>query len=85
MSSRVCSHSFLRCEHTQESGDGRRPSHSLLCHWLEFCDEISRKSTTRGGDPMDQAHDGGIGMRSGDIVFLHRLTNQHHQQPLQSP
>jgi hypothetical protein len=33
--------------------DGRRPSHSLPCCWLEFCDEISDKSTTGGGDPTD--------------------------------
>jgi hypothetical protein len=38
---------------------------------LEFCDEISRESTTGGGYPMDQAHDGGIGMHSGDVAFLH--------------
>jgi hypothetical protein len=31
---------------------------------LKFCDEISGKSTTGGGDPTDQAHDGGIGMRA---------------------
>jgi hypothetical protein len=36
-----------------------------------FCDEISGKSTIGGGDPMDQAHDGGIGTRSGDVAFLH--------------
>jgi hypothetical protein len=49
---------------------------------VEFCDEISGKSTTGGGDLMDQAHDGGIGTHSGDVVFLHQLTDQHHQQPL---
>jgi hypothetical protein len=38
---------------------------------VEFCDEISGKSTTGGGDPMDRAHDGGIGMHSGDVAFLH--------------
>jgi hypothetical protein len=43
---------------------------------LEFCDEIFGKSTTGGGDPTDRAHDGGIGMRSGDIAFLHRLTGR---------
>jgi hypothetical protein len=36
---------------------------------LEFCDEISGKSTTGGGDPMDRTHDGGMGMRSGDVTF----------------
>jgi hypothetical protein len=82
---RVHSHSCLRCEPTQERGDGRWPSHSLLCHWLQFCDEISRKSTTGGGDSMDCAHDGGIGTHSDDVVFLHRLTDWHRQQPLQSP
>jgi hypothetical protein len=51
-------------------GDGRQPSHSLPRRWLEFCDEISGKSTTGGGDPMDRAHDGGIGRCSGDVVFL---------------
>jgi hypothetical protein len=56
-------------------GDGHRPSHSLLCRWLEFYDEISRKSTTGGGDLMDQAHDGEIEMCSGDVAFLHRLTD----------
>jgi hypothetical protein len=66
-SSRVHSHSCLRCEPTQETGDGCRPSHSLLRRWLEF----SRKSTTGGGDPTDRAHDGGIGMRSGNVAFLH--------------
>jgi hypothetical protein len=40
------------------------------------------KSTTGGGDLADQAHDRGIGTHSGDVVFLHRLTNRHHQQPL---
>jgi hypothetical protein len=55
--------------------DGHQPSHSLLRHWFEFCDEISGKSTTGGGDPTDQAHDGGIGTRLGDVVFLHRLTD----------
>jgi hypothetical protein len=74
----------LRCE-PHERGDGRCPSHSLLRHWLEFCDEISVKSTTGGEDPMDRAHDGGIGTRSGDVAFLHRLTDQHHQQPPTSP
>jgi hypothetical protein len=43
------------------------------------------KSTTGGGEPTDRAHDGGIGMHSGDVAFLHRLTDRHHQQPLQSP
>jgi hypothetical protein len=38
---------------------------------LEFCGKISGKSTTSGGDPTDRAHGGGIGMRSGDVVFLH--------------
>jgi hypothetical protein len=60
-------------------------SHTLLHRWLEFCDEILEKFTTGGGDPTDQKHDGGIGMRSGDVSFLQRLTNRHHQQPLQSP
>jgi hypothetical protein len=50
---RVRSHSCLQCETTQERGDGRRHAHSLLRHWLEFCDEISGKSTTGRGDPMD--------------------------------
>jgi hypothetical protein len=85
MSSRVSLHSCLRCEPTQERGDGHRPSHSLPRHWLEFCDENSGKPTTSGGDPTDQAHDGGIGMCSGDVAFLHRLTGWHTQQPLQSP
>jgi hypothetical protein len=58
-------------EPTQERGDGCRPSHSLLHRWLEFCDEILRKSTTGGGGPTDRAHDGGIGTHSGDVVFLH--------------
>jgi hypothetical protein len=84
LSSRVCSHSCLRCEPTQERGDGHRSSHSLSCHWLEFYDEISGKSTTGGGDLIDRAHDGGIGMCSGDVAFLHRLIDWHHQQPLQS-
>jgi hypothetical protein len=53
LSSRFRSHSCLRCEPTQERGDGHQPSHSLPCHWLEFCDEISRKSTTGGGDLTD--------------------------------
>jgi hypothetical protein len=53
LNSRVCSHSCLRCEPTQERGDGCRPSHSLPRCWLEFCDEISGKSTTGGGDLMD--------------------------------
>jgi hypothetical protein len=66
-------------------GDGRRPSHSLPRHWLEFCDKISGKSTTGGGDPTDQAHDGGIRTCSGDVVFLHRLTDRHRQQHFQSP
>jgi hypothetical protein len=30
----------------------------------------------------DRAHDGGIGMRSGDVTFLHRLTDWHRQQYL---
>jgi hypothetical protein len=68
---RVHSHSCLRCEPTQERGDGHRPSHSLLCRWLEFCDAISRKSSTSGGDLTDRAHDGGIEMRSGDVAFPH--------------
>jgi hypothetical protein len=69
----------------KKRGDGCRPSHSLPHRWLEFCDEISGKSTTGGRDLMDQAHDGGIGTRSGDVSFLHRLIYWHHQQPLQSP
>jgi hypothetical protein len=85
LSSRVRSHSCLRCEPTQERGDGYRPSHSPLRRWLEFCDEISGKSTTGGGDLMDRAHDGGIGTCSGNVEFLHQLTDWHHQQPLQSP
>jgi hypothetical protein len=36
-----------------------------------FCDEISGKSTTGGGDLTDRAHDGGIGTCSGDDSFLH--------------
>jgi hypothetical protein len=60
---RVHLDSCLQCEPTQERGDGRRPSHSLPCCWLEFC----------GGDPMDRAHDGRIGMRSGDVELLHQL------------
>jgi hypothetical protein len=36
------------------------------------------KSTTSGGDPTYRAHDGGIGMRSGDVAFLHRLIVRHH-------
>jgi hypothetical protein len=52
---------------------------------VEFCDEIYGKSTTGGGDPMDRAHDGGIGTHSSDVAFLHRLTDRHHQQPLQLP
>jgi hypothetical protein len=84
-SSRVRSHSCLRCEPTQERGDGHRPFHSLPCRWLEFSDEILRKSTTGGGDPIDRAHDVGIGTHSGDVAFLHQLTDQHRQQPLQSP
>jgi hypothetical protein len=82
---RVRSHSCLLCEPTQERGDGRRPSHSLPCRWLEFCDEISGKSTTGGGDLTDRDHDGGIGTCLGDVAFLHQLRNQHRQQPLQSP
>ena len=39
----------------QEMGDGHRPFHSLMRRWLEFCDEISGKSTTGGGDLMDRA------------------------------
>jgi hypothetical protein len=35
------------------------------------CDEISKKSTTGGGGPTDREHDGEIGMRSGDVAFLH--------------
>jgi hypothetical protein len=85
LSLRVRSSSCLRCEPTQERGDGRRPSHSLPCCWLEFCDAISQKSNTGGGDPTDRAHDGGIGTRSSDVAFLHRLTDRHHQQPFQSP
>jgi hypothetical protein len=85
MSSRVRSHSCLRCEPTQERRDGRRPSHSVPHYWLEFCDEISQKSTTGGWGPMDRAHDGGIGMHSSNVAFLHRLTDWHRQQPLQSP
>jgi hypothetical protein len=81
-SCRVRSHSCLRYDPTQERGDGRRPSHSLLRHWLEFFVEISGKSTTGGGDLTDRAHDGGIGTRSGDVAFLHRLTDWHHPQPL---
>jgi hypothetical protein len=65
----------LRCEPTQEMGDGRQPSHSLPCRWMEFYDEISGKSTTGGADPMDRPHDGGIGTRSCDVAFLHRLTD----------
>jgi hypothetical protein len=76
-SSRVRSHSCLRYEPTQERGDERRPSDSLLRRWLEFCDDISEKSTTDGGDLTDQAHDGGIGTRSCDIAFLHQLTDRH--------
>jgi hypothetical protein len=68
---RVRSHSCLQCDPTQERGDRNRPSLSLPCRWLEFCDEISGKSTTSGGDPTNQAHDGGIGTRSGNAVFLH--------------
>jgi hypothetical protein len=76
---RVHSHLCLLCEPTQERGDGRRPSHSLPFYWLEFCDEISGKSTTGRGDLTDQAHDGGIGMHLGGVAFLHQLTDQHHQ------
>jgi hypothetical protein len=61
---------FTMCTYSRK-GDGHRPSHSLLHHWLEFYDEISGKSTTGGGDPTDRAHDGGIGSRSGDVAFLH--------------
>jgi hypothetical protein len=68
---RVRSHSCLRCEPTQERGDGRQPSHYIPRRWLEFCDEILGKSTTSGGDLIDQAHDGEIGTRSGDVAFLH--------------
>jgi hypothetical protein len=82
---RVHSHSCLRCQPTQERGDGRRPSHSLPHRWLEFCDGISWKSTTSGRDLTDQTHDGGTGTRSDDVAFLHRLTDRHRQQPLQSP
>jgi hypothetical protein len=63
-------------------GDWCRPSHSLLHHWLEFCDEISTKPTAGGGDPTDRAHDGEIGTHSGDVAFLRWLTDQHRQQPL---
>jgi hypothetical protein len=70
MSLRIFSHLSLRCELTQERGDGRLPSHSLPRCWLQFCDEISGKPTTSGGDPTDRAHDGGIGTRSGDVAFL---------------
>jgi hypothetical protein len=45
---------------------------------LKFCAEISGKSTTGGGDPTDRAHNGGIGTRSGDVVFLHRVIDWHH-------
>jgi hypothetical protein len=38
---------------------------------LEFYDEISRKSTTSGGDPTDRAHARGIETRSRNIAFLH--------------
>jgi hypothetical protein len=69
----------------KKSGDGRRPFHSLPRHWLEFCDDISSKSTTSEGDPTDRAHDGGIGTRSGDVAFFYRLIDWHCQQPLQSP
>jgi hypothetical protein len=79
MSSRVHSHSCFCCEPTKERGVGRRCSHSLPHHWLEFCDEISGKSTTGGGHPTDQAHDGGIGMRSGNVALLYRLTDRHRQ------
>jgi hypothetical protein len=82
---RVHSHSCLQCERTQERGDGRRPSHSLPRRWLEFCDEIFGKSTTGGGDQTDRAHNIGIGTRLGDVAFLHRLTDRHCQQCLQSP
>jgi hypothetical protein len=46
---------------------------------LECCDEISVKSTIGGGDPTDRAHDGGIWMHSGDVAFLHQLTDWHRQ------
>jgi hypothetical protein len=42
----------------------------FLDHWLKFCDEISRMSTIGGGDPTDQAHDGGIGMRSSELISV---------------
>jgi hypothetical protein len=73
LSLRVCSHSCLRCEPTQERGDGCRPSNSLPRCWMDVCDEIFGKSTTSGGDLTDRAHDGGIGTCSCDVVFLHRL------------
>jgi hypothetical protein len=41
--------------------------------------------TSGGWDPTDRAHDRGIWTRSGDVAFLHRLTDQHRQQPLESP
>jgi hypothetical protein len=34
------------------------PSYSPKLMKHEICDEISGKSTTGGGDPTDQAHDG---------------------------
>jgi hypothetical protein len=80
-SSRIRSHS---CEPTEERVDGHRPSHSLPCHWLVFCDEILGKSTIGGGDSIDREHDGEIGMCSGDVAFLYQLPDRHHQQPLQS-
>jgi hypothetical protein len=58
--------------------------HTTTIIWLEICVEIAGKTTTGGGDPTDQAHDGGIGML-GDVAFLHRLADRHRQQPLQSP
>jgi hypothetical protein len=67
----VRTHVYNVSEPTQEREDGCRPSHSLLCRWLEFCDEISGKSTTGGGDSMDRPHNGGIGTRSGVVAFLH--------------
>jgi hypothetical protein len=85
LSLRVRSHLCLRCEPTQERGDGHRPSYSLPRRWLEFCDVISGKSTTGGEDLMDRAHDGGIETLLGDLAFLHQLTYQHRQQSLQSP
>jgi hypothetical protein len=34
---------------------------------VEFCDEISGKSTTGGGDPTDRAQNGEIGTCSDDV------------------